>query len=346
MGYIYSKKQQYQDACTASNKMNESSSSSSSSSRIAGTARQKQHYEEDGKRSYPIPQQFLVDNTRHLCNDYCSCNASKLREELECLRESTKNALYQSWDEVESLNQKCSSQEQLIASLRLELEESLKRQNELEQKWEESIKEFKKLSNNDDSGSGNGNMNMRRSTNNAMLSSLLDFTNHSAPAQFSQLLSRKKSNSSINKNYDGGNANYCYDNTNCNNKLVNNKSYHSDQQSITQESKHSTAFSVLSSEDAMATDDEALRDDFSLGTSRRGMRSAMDDVVDNLREKLESREQEISALENVIVENMKTFQELHSQLEGRGQDHHHQERKEKEGKTKGSKMMKDVGKSS
>eukprot|EP00551_Chaetoceros_affinis_P011855 CAMPEP_0203676794 /NCGR_PEP_ID=MMETSP0090-20130426/25792_1 /ASSEMBLY_ACC=CAM_ASM_001088 /TAXON_ID=426623 /ORGANISM="Chaetoceros affinis, Strain CCMP159" /LENGTH=320 /DNA_ID=CAMNT_0050543459 /DNA_START=56 /DNA_END=1018 /DNA_ORIENTATION=+ len=309
VGYIYSRSQQeHSDGTCATT----SSSESGSTSRAAAAPRnQNQGQMRDWIGSHPMPQ-FLSCDTRHLCNDYCSCHASQLQEELECLRESTKNALFQSWDEVESLNKKCASQEQSIASLKEQLEESLKREEELERKYEKSMKELKELNNL--GGQDHGGKSMKRSQssgNNRLTSLVLDFTNHSAPAHLSQfLMGRPLNNKSSHSDYHSHHS-----------RAISNKSYNSESHHIIDsESKHSsTVFSVISTDDALEISDEdfILRGDADdCGQSRKSVtRSSRDEIVDDLKEKLESREREISALENVIVENMKTFQELHAQLE-------------------------------
>lgn len=70
---------------------------------------------------------------------------ASLNIELECLRESTKNALHQSWDEVELLNKKHTKQEERINSLSADLNESLTRENELKIALNKTQKELAKL---------------------------------------------------------------------------------------------------------------------------------------------------------------------------------------------------------
>lgn len=52
----------------------------------------------------------------------CSCDASQLQVELDTLRETTKEALQLSWDEVEALQNKLSSHAKLVRKLKRELE--------------------------------------------------------------------------------------------------------------------------------------------------------------------------------------------------------------------------------
>ncbi len=262
--------------------------------------------EQRRRRSYPVPKQRKSVN-----KDCCTCNASRLEEELECLRESTKNALHQSWDEVELLNKKCASHDELIASLKLQLQESLKREQELEHKWSESLKELKKVSSingygqdevQENSNDQNGKI-LRRPS----LSSIFDWK--------TQLLSRKNPRGSFSYT----------DNQNQTTSTDNNRTYHhsADQSSLSrEESKHpsSVALAMMSVEDT--PDDNVINNDYGPSST-----STLD-VVDNLRVKLEVRDQEISVLESAIVENMKTFQELHLQLEGQKEEEDKEEDKE------------------
>ena len=85
----------------------------------------------------------------------CSCDAARLEDELIHLRESTKQALKTSWDEVESLQNKNSIHKENIARLREDLEnikkeliESKKREKEemdRNEKLTEKIKAMKKV---------------------------------------------------------------------------------------------------------------------------------------------------------------------------------------------------------
>jgi len=73
---------------------------------------------------------------------YCSCDASHMQQELDSLRESTKNALQESWNEVESLMKKCTDQEKETSRLRKELENANKCERKLETKIERLQKEL------------------------------------------------------------------------------------------------------------------------------------------------------------------------------------------------------------
>ena len=56
----------------------------------------------------------------------CSCNASLVEKELNCLRESTSSALQQAWDEVNSLKTSISQQEEHIDSIQSVLKKTEK----------------------------------------------------------------------------------------------------------------------------------------------------------------------------------------------------------------------------
>ena len=79
------------------------------------------------------------------CDDQKCDSCNLLQNELKCLRESTKNALHQSWDEVELLNQKCTQHEEKIGRLNTDLNHSLERESELKVSLTNTKKELKKL---------------------------------------------------------------------------------------------------------------------------------------------------------------------------------------------------------
>jgi hypothetical protein len=69
-----------------------------------------------------------------LWSNYCS----QLQDELECLREKTKDALHQSWSETEVLSQKCVTQQHDIDAMRREidsLQAQLKTAKKSEEHW-------------------------------------------------------------------------------------------------------------------------------------------------------------------------------------------------------------------
>lgn len=79
------------------------------------------------------------------CDDQKCSSCNLLQNELKCLRESTKNALHQSWDEVELLNKKCSQHEEKIGRLNTDLNHSLERECELKLSLTNTKKELSKL---------------------------------------------------------------------------------------------------------------------------------------------------------------------------------------------------------
>ena len=87
----------------------------------------------------------LTDNNSWCDYQRCaSCNWC-LENELECLRESTKNALHESWDEVELLNKKHAEQEERVVTFSAGLSDSLGRENKLKVALENAQKELAKL---------------------------------------------------------------------------------------------------------------------------------------------------------------------------------------------------------
>jgi hypothetical protein len=79
-----------------------------------------------------------------------------LNEELERLHQSTVNALQESWNEVEVLNQKCTSQDEIIKNLGKELDTLLKDERKIEENLEGKRQDLKAM---DDAESAPGNYN-------------------------------------------------------------------------------------------------------------------------------------------------------------------------------------------
>lgn len=191
----------------------------------------------------------------------CECNASHLQEELECLRQSTKDALQQTWDEVETLNQKCVKQEEEIEHLKAELAKSLKREKRIKRKLDIADQELKSLKEreNQDQFDGTSAVNIPRSTSTNMFSNLLSISNHSAPA-------------------------------------ITIPKWKINVRTIDPDTNQNTDWTISDS-------------------SRHSSNAFLEDDIDQLRVKLEQREQEIQSLEEVISKNTETFQKLHMEGE-------------------------------
>ncbi len=71
---------------------------------------------------------------------YCSCEGGNIQREIDCLSESTDAALYQSYSEVDELTAKFRAQKEEIANLTQRLKESKDREKQMSRRYEKSKK--------------------------------------------------------------------------------------------------------------------------------------------------------------------------------------------------------------
>lgn len=282
----------------------------------------------------------------------CTCDAARLQEELDCLRGSTRSALQQSWDEVETLNKKCSTQDDEILYLKEKLASSMKREGKIEKKLEKSIKDLKTLKKKNEKQaqsererSNRAPKPIPRATSSGVLGGLLklDFSTHSVPAH---TLSPKPSQPF--KRMGGLYRNDkipTHEEEQSRYQLGNNSSFHSNANPCSENgsclSEFSTRNSTPTNTPLEATSgniflnhqqddiDNRLRASSIASSSKTAMSQnsllqeqsniQLADVVEQLKSKLESREKEIELLENVIKENMLNLKQLHLLLEERKQ---------------------------
>ena len=88
---------------------------------------------------YSRPASAPAPDLRNLC----SCDAARLEDELIQLRESTKQALKTSWDEVENLQSENSRLKDTIKIIDSELEESKSREKDTNMKNEKLMQKLK-----------------------------------------------------------------------------------------------------------------------------------------------------------------------------------------------------------
>lgn len=241
--------------------------------------------------TYP-PANNISAESKHVC----SCNVGTLREELESLRQSTKNSLHQSWDEVESLNTKCTDQESLIQRLQDALDAALNHETKLERKLAEIKKELQRVTDLHNATDSNAEFEgmPRTMSFNALAAGLasLDFSNHSLPT-FRLSDPPKEWQSTSTQTADSCPS------------VVN--TAQNSPETLLDFSRH-TLSSVGESEQLNLKNAA-----YNLEFSRHTVTLGSVEEYDQLKLKLEQREQEIQALEEVIRENTKSFQELHSE---------------------------------
>jgi len=238
---------------------------------------------------------------------YCSCDASHMQQELDSLRESTKNALQQSWNEVESLTKKCTDQEKETSRLRKELENANKCERKLETKIERLQKEL--------------NYYTGRRPDQKM--------NRSISSQCLNLVSSGSKNLILRRPSSLGSlATLGLDRRASTNESKNESSHNSDfdvaSNGVPGEFLSSTVHTMPILKRILNTPEEAP-------SSIRSL-----DDVKQLKLKLERREKEIKILEKTIVENVKNMQLLlhvkhsHSvdQDDKENPKEHHQENQE------------------
>lgn len=225
--------------------------------------------------------------------DFCSCecNAALLQDELECLRESTKKALHQSWDEVELLNNKCAEQEDLIQRLKAELKDALIREKELQNQAEVAKKEL--LLDTLDMNSG----------------AVEDIDNFSfAPPR---IITKSKS------------CNLSFNPRNSSDSMSSIPSLFKLMQLQRPSRKSKSSANLRSYTRKLNNDDnDTSNAEWAVSdvTSRQSSTVYSAEEYSMLKSKLHQREQEILALEEIIITNTKTFQDLNEEDEKEEED--------------------------